>query len=671
MNPTKRNCLTILLLLAHFCLRAQTFTATVEQPIPDDGSSVSFALDVSGLPDSINTDFGLAQVCLNMDHTWDSDMDVRLIAPDGATFLLFAGVGGDGNNWENCCLRDDAPEFISLFAAPFTGVFRPMGSMGNVNNGQNPNGTWQILLYDTYAFADAGYLKNWSLSFDTGAPGPFVFPGTHLPIVKIQTGGQPIQNEPKILADLQIVNNGSGQTNLLSDTAYEFEGKIMVELQGYTGPWYPKKNYDFDLVDDSGLEIDTSLLGLPAENDWILKAEYLDKTLMGNPIAYAFARRMGRYAPRTMYCEVFVDGDYMGVYTLTEKIKRDENRVDIAKLTPQDTLGDGLTGGYIIEMNHNGAPGAWDSQYLPINFATNGLPVQFKFVYPKAAEIQPVQAEYIQAYVDSFEYSLHQPDFADSLLGYRKWVDESSFIDFMFVNEFSTNYDSYGRSTFLYKEKNTDGGKLKIGPAWDYDRGYCCVEGWVWEITHGGWPFPDWWSIMHSDPAFVQQRYCRWQELREGPWTTGAFLQMVDSLHLLLGDAATRNFQRWPELNFMDFDGSIAALKELLAARLNWMDQQITGESCEVFPSSTQEQATAKWLLFPNPANDLVELKVEQASDGLLLKIHDLKGKEMFAKTIEAGERTVKIDVGKWQPGLYFVELLGENGRWVEKLTVF
>ena len=338
MNPTKRNSLIFLFLLTQLCLQAQTFSATVEQPIPDDGSSISFGLDVSGLPDSINTDFGLVQVCLNMDHTWDSDMDARLIAPDGTMFLLFAGVGGDGDNWENCCLRDDAAAFIYSFGAPFNGVFRPMGNMGNVNNGQNPNGTWHILLYDTYAFADVGYFKDWSLGFDIGAPGPAVFPGSNLPIVKIGTGGQTIPNEPKILADLQIIN--SGQMNLPSDTVYEFEGKILVELQGYTGPSYPKKNYDFDLVDASGLEIDTSLLGLPAENDWILKAEYLDPTLMGNAVAYEFARRMGRHAPRTMFCEVFLDGDYQGVFTLTEKVKRDKHRVDIAKLTPQDTLGE-------------------------------------------------------------------------------------------------------------------------------------------------------------------------------------------------------------------------------------------------------------------------------------------------------------------------------------------
>lgn len=661
---------TFSMLIMQYMLLAQTFTAAVEQPVPDDGTSISFPIEVSGLPEAINTDFGLVQVCLSMDHTWDSDMDVRLVSPDGTAFLLFAGVGGDGDGWQDCCLRDDALDFIYQFGAPFTGTFKPMGSMGNVNNGQNPNGTWQLLLFDTYAFADAGFMKNWSITFDANAPGPFVFPGTHLPIVKIETGGQTIANEPKILADLKIINKGNGNLNFLADTTYDFEGKILVELQGFTGPSYPKKNYDFDLVDTAGLEIDTSLLGLPAENDWILKAEYLDPTLMSNAVAYEFARRMGRYAPRTMYCEVVVDGDYVGVYNLTEKVKRDKNRVDIAKLTAQDTTGDELTGGYIIEMNINGAPGDWNSQYQPINFATNGLPVEFKYVTPFRWEIQPQQAEYIQNYVDSFEYSLHQPNFANPDLGYRKFIEDSTFMDFMFVNEFSTNYDSYGRSTFLYKEKITDGGKLKIGPAWDYDRGYCCVEGWVWELTHEGWPFPDWWSIMHSDPKFLQDRHCRWQELRQGAWTTDAFMQMVDSLHQLLGDAAARNFQRWPELGYADFDGNVAARKANIAARLEWMDGQITDSDCGA--TATNETFSGDWAgLSPNPSNDVVRIRLTQRIVNSTIIVYDMNGRVRLSSQLPLAQSQLDLDVKDWLPGIYFVELVNEQARWRTKLVVY
>ncbi len=556
---------------------AQTFTASFNEWIPDDGSTISRDVDVSGLPEAINGEFGLVQACINIGHPWASDMHVVLQAPDGSNFVLFSGVGGDGDNFTDCCLRGDAADYIFNYSAPFTGTFKPMGDMGVVNNGQNPNGTWRLIIWDTYAFADQGYLYDFSLTFDTGAPVPFGFASSNLPIIKIITDGAVIQSEPKIEATFQIIDNGPGELNYPTDTDFAYEGLIMVELQGFTGPWYPKKNYDFDLVNSMGVELNAPLLGMPAENDWILKAEYLDPTLMYNSIAYEFSRRMGRYAPRTRYCELLLNGEYMGLYNLTEKVKRDDQRVDIARLDADDIAGDSLTGGYIIEMNINGAPGAWNSAYLPINHATNGLPVEFKHVYPKSWEIMPEQHGYIRSYVDSFEWSLHQFNFDDPLSGYRKWIEEESFIDFMLVNEVSTNYDSYGRSTFMYKDRNQNGGELKIGPPWDYDRGFCCVEGWVWEITHAGWPFPDWWSIFHQDEDFVQQEWCRWTGLREEAWSNGAFMAYIDSLHALVGEAAARNFVRWPELGFADFDGNVANLKQRLADRLEWMDNNITG----------------------------------------------------------------------------------------------
>ena len=565
-------------MLFPFAAQSQTFYTITNSMVPDDGTVLIQEIEVSGLPVAINSSFGLTQVCFNMDHSYTSDMDVRLMAPDGTLFQLFSAVGGDGDNFTDCCLRSDASSYMYENAPPFTGTFLPSGNMGLVNNGQDPNGPWSLILTDVYPFADQGILYDWSLSFGIDAPGPpYDFDSTNLPIVKLQTGGQYIPDEPKVMVDMKIIQHADGSANHFYDTEYDFEGEVLVELQGFTGPSYPKKNYDFDIVNEEGLEINASLLGLPEENDFILKAEYLDPTLMYNNIAYSFARKMGRYAPRLLYCELFIDGEYMGVFSLTEKIKRDSIRVDIAKLTPEDIVGDSLTGGYIIEMNINGDAGAWNSEYLPVNYATSGQEVQFKHVYPKASEIMPEQAEYIHAYVDSFENVLHDYNFDHPINGYRKFIDEETFIDFMLVNEMSTNYDSYGRSTFMYKEKITDDGKLKIGPPWDYDRGFCCVEDWVWEETHPYWPFPDWWTILNSDTSYTNRVWCRWNELRSSTWSDEAFMGHIDSLHGYLAEAGIRNYDRWPELGVSDWNSTVIDLKNRLQERLNWMDTHITG----------------------------------------------------------------------------------------------
>ena len=108
--------------------------------------------------------------------------------------------------------------------------------------------------------------------------------------------------------------------------------------------------YGFETQDTAGENADVVLLGLPAENDWVLNAPYSDKTLMRNALAYGLAAATGQYAPRTKFCELLLNGQYQGVYLLVEKIKRDKDRVDVQKFhagqAPEET-------GYIIKVDKN------------------------------------------------------------------------------------------------------------------------------------------------------------------------------------------------------------------------------------------------------------------------------------------------------------------------------
>jgi hypothetical protein len=599
--------LAFLFLLQLVSLRAQTFSSTVNQLLPDDGSTVFFEIPINGLPSVMDTTFGLEQVCLNIKHTYVEDMTVKLESPNGQTILLFAGVGGGGKDFINTCVAGEGLNF-ALNSAPFSGLFQCYGVLGNFNRGQNPNGTWKLVIHDTYPGADQGFLVDWSVTFGNSPAEPFVYRSSDLPIVKLTTLNAPIGDDPKVPVLMQIIDNGPGARNFPNQTNYAYEGKIMAEWQGFTGPYYPKKNYDFELVDNFGNEMDSTILGMPRESDWIFKAEYLDRTLIKNAVTYEMARRMGGYAPRTAPCEIMLDGEYVGLYFLTEKVKRDKNRVNIAKLAPEDISGSDLTGGYIFEMNiNNNAPPDWVSEYLPINSATCKAKVEFKFVYPKRTRIKPQQAEYIQNYTAHFEDvlrdSLHfmQPD-----SGYRKWMDVATFVDFLIVNEFSMNYDSYGRSTYLYKEKDTDGGLLKIGPPWDYDRAfdYTAPQNlnlWVWKRTHDFWPFPFWWSRMWEDPAFRQQVACRWQNLRANTLADGAFLGHIDSLGLRLDESQQRNFQVWKDLGALTYPAHLDTLKSYLARRLLWMDSTLAAERpLATFSGQKTGPTEAYWSFAPS-----------------------------------------------------------------------
>ena len=99
----------LFLLCSCLSLSAQTFSSTVNEPIPDDGSTVTFDIPVSGLPGMIDTAFGLERVCLNITHTYTEDMTVKLQGPNGKVIMLFGGVGGGGHDFINTCLEGTGP----------------------------------------------------------------------------------------------------------------------------------------------------------------------------------------------------------------------------------------------------------------------------------------------------------------------------------------------------------------------------------------------------------------------------------------------------------------------------------------------------------------------------------------------------------------------------------
>lgn len=176
------------------------------------------------------------------------------------------------------------------------------------------------------------------------------FDSSHLPILIINTGDADIQDDPKIAVRMGIIDNPLG-INHLSDPFNGYDGKVGIEFRGNSTQDFDKRSYSIELWDENGQDQDASLLGMPAEEDWVLYGSPIDKTHIRNVLSFDLWRKMGYWASRTRYCEVVLDGAYQGIYVLMEKIKRDAMRLDIAKLTDKDLAGDDLTGGYIIRMD--------------------------------------------------------------------------------------------------------------------------------------------------------------------------------------------------------------------------------------------------------------------------------------------------------------------------------
>jgi subtilisin-like proprotein convertase family protein len=673
---------TLIIISFTFKISAQTFYGN--NGLILDNQTLTKNLSVSGLPNNINqVSFGLEQICLNINHTYDADLTIKLIAPDGTIIKLIDNNGGSGNDFTNTCLRSDVSTSIASGSAPFSGVYKPIEQIGLINNGQNPNGTWQLEVRDN-SNNDQGTLNSWTLTFGTNPATATTFSSSNLPLVIINTpNNQNIPDEPKLQASMKIIDNGLGNINHITDFPNAYNKLIGIEQRGSSSGGFPQKSYGFETRNTDGSILDTIILGMPIEHDWILYAPYNDKTCLRNNITYDLSSKMGHYAAKSKLCELVVNGQYQGIYYLMEKIKRDQNRVDIAKLLPTDNSGDELTGGYIfkIDKTTGNSSIAWTSNYP----AADGSPINFQHHYPNPDEITFQQNAYIHAYVDSFENALNGPNFADPLIGYRKYIKHKSFIDFMLLNEISKNVDGYRLSSFLHKEKNSNGGELRMGPVWDFNLAwwnadYCngnLSTGWAYEfgnVCTGGFQVPTWWEIFMSDPWFQEEVKCRWTSLRQGVLSRDSLFHFIDSVALYVDEAKDRHFEKWPILGTytwpnpspipVDYAGEITALKQWIDDRTSWMDQNLPG-ICHL--SLAENTVFNNLSLYPNPVEEsfTIELFASNPSE-LALKICAMNGSEnttLSGIPLVYGSNKVLVDLADYNlpAGVYFVTLVSNQ----------
>ena len=516
------------------------------------------------------------------------------------------------------------------------------------------------------------------------------FTDSNLPIIIINTDDT-IADEPKVGGYMGIINNDNGQRNYLTD-AYSYQGRIGIEFRGQTSQFlFGKKSYGFETWDANDEDLDTTLLGLPKEEDWILYGPYSDKTMIRNVLIYELSNQIGMYASRTRFCELMLNGDYQGVYILMEKIKRDGDRVSIKKLNPDEVTSPDISGGYILRLDKFDAN---DQHIFSSNYTSDDIPLEYQVIYPNENDLQPEQFQYIQDYMDDFEAALSGDDFADPLLGYRQYIDINSVIDFLLLNELGRNPDAYRISTYFHKEHDDDGGLLKMGPIWDFNiamgnANYCMgssPEGWVFNYNevcpNDAWLVGYWWERFRSDRAFVDAVSERWQALRQTTFSIANIHQMIDNYASELNEAQSRNYDRWPILGQPvwpnDFIGAtyqdeITFLKDWFENRINWMDENID----DIF-NQTIFYANDYLNCYPNPFTDNLYLDWYQVTRGeTILRFFSSTGQQLSTfKITEELEEMHYLQVpanitNQWQRGVYFytIEIDGrikKNGKIVK-----
>lgn len=677
-----KNALLIIFLLIFFSGKAQIFNGT-GGTILNNGQKTYFDLIVSGLvPSTLDSTFGIETLCITINHPVLQEVIISLQSPDGRVVEMATGSSCSGENYTNTCFDSRENSSITTANAPYTGNFKPSGFLGRFNNGQTGNGTWKLHVKDYLASVNSGTVISWSISFGNTPPKPVKFTSSNLPIVFINTGTQAI-TDFDILANMGIIDNGTGQRNDTMDVRNNYNGKTIIHLRGNTSKNFEKKSYALELRDLSGNELEVPLLGMPAESDWVLTASYADKSLMRNTITYDLYRQMGHYSPRTKDVELIINNEYKGVYALSEKPKRGNDRINISKLTSTENFYPEITGGYILKIDRPDEDG-WNSLFAG-NSPINGS-FYYQYVYPKDTAITVPQKNYIKNFMDTLETVINSPSFSNPVTGYRKYIDVASFIDFFIINELGKNVDAYRLSTYLYKDNISNGGKLNVGPAWDYDLAWhncnygnaANPAGWESSLLSTNYPSPVWWTRFLQDSYFVDRLYCRWGELRQGIFNINTLNSYLDASAAKLDEAQKRNFIQWPiigayispnpqnQLN-ASYQTEVTDIKNWIASRVTWMDANITG-FCQNVGIPDQIEFTKPGLTgFPNPfstdlsiiytvpegfsTNNLSQVKIE------LLNMLGEQVQVIFNGNKTAGKYSEEVDTQQLAAGLYLIKL--------------
>ena len=427
----------------------------------------------------------------------------------------------------------------------------------------------------------------WQVSFAQQT----ILTDSNLPIMIITTDLDPetnspieIPDEPKVLGTMKLIFRPDGTRNYLTDITNDsflnYNGRIGIELRGSSSQVLEKKPYGFTtLLADDDSNNNVSLLGFPSENDWVLNSLAYDPSMIRDYLSYQLASNMGNYAPRVKYIEVIVNDDYKGVYILTEKIKRDSDRVNLKKIKDSDNSLPEVTGGYIIKADKTtgGDEVAWTM------VGSGGGSTNFLYHYPKTENISSQQTDYIKNVFTDLETNSENTSIAN---GYPSIIDVPSFVDYMIMAEIASNPDSYQFSTFFHKDR---GGKLRAGPVWDYNLSYgndlfvfdfdrSFYDLWQFEFGNSGAKF---WKDLFSNDTFNCYLAKRWFELTttNQPLNYSTITSLIDEFVSLLSESQVRELQRWPPQEdwptVADQTENIAAMKIWIQNRIDWIDSNI------------------------------------------------------------------------------------------------
>lgn len=380
------------------------------------------------------------------------------------------------------------------------------------------------------------HLPLFNIVTDAPIPEPYLLDESG-EVLRMENGRSLFNNE-MVSASVAFFTNSEGNNHLTDDP--DISQRALIRARGNTSRSFDKKSYLLKFTTEDGTEgLDVPLDGMAADNSWVLHGPILDKTLIRNYLCYNISGEFMDYVPQVRFCELFLNGEYQGVYVLTEKIKYNpEGRCTITKTDPK------LRSTSFILLMDRGTED--ESHSLTTFLDNNGLRgmstrenERFEIVYP-GQSLTESQKEYITSLISQIEKTLYSFDSSDKKLGYPAYLDVDSFVDYYIFNQFIMNSDAGHLSTYFIKDVR---GKIQIA-GWDYNNTF---NNFFNDLLEGDdfYYMNKWYACLLRDERFVDQVVARYRKLRKTFLSTDYLETYITQTIDYLGPAVERNNARW------------------------------------------------------------------------------------------------------------------------------
>lgn len=462
-----------------------------------------------------------------------------------------------------------------------------------------------------------------------------------VPVFYLDTeGGAEIVSKEEYLSGNLYIDalNNPGYSSVGSATS-----PVVTEVKG-RGNWtwrgFDKKPYRIKM------EKKASLLNMTTDKSYTLLAHADDNYgFLRNTAGFALSRYFDlRYTPTQEPVELFLNGEYRGLYFLTDHIKVSTNRVKITEQDDLETDPTNVTGGWLLEIDNYS-----DDPHITI-YKKNRYNEPMWFTYKSPEELSPAQETYITDFLNKANNAIYSED--KSSTTWEQYVDMDTLVNYYLVYEIMGNREGFHGSCYIHKDRGDDK-KLIFGPVWDFGNS-------LWNMDHTfiyeDYPYGiKWIDEIAKFPRFQAAVRARWAEKRAGLM---AYLRAeVDAFIDQINQASQCDCKRWPEYGNADVLSRKAAFYALIEDRLAWLDTQFGTVGVE-------EQTPTLVSVYPNPAQNWI--KVTTTATVMQVELADLSGKTI--QTFATSQDVYPLTVA---PGTYLLKVYTNQGVEVKKLVVY